>query len=31
VVEVVRENWWAYARQANAAGVDDRARVPYGR
>jgi phenylpyruvate tautomerase PptA (4-oxalocrotonate tautomerase family) len=25
VVEVARENWWAYARQVNAAGVDDRA------
>jgi len=24
VVEVARENWWAYARQVNAAGVDDR-------
>ena len=23
-VEVARENWWAYARQVNAAGVDDR-------
>jgi phenylpyruvate tautomerase PptA (4-oxalocrotonate tautomerase family) len=24
VVEVARENWWAYARQVNATGVDDR-------
>jgi hypothetical protein len=24
VVEVARENWWAYARQVNADGVDDR-------
>jgi hypothetical protein len=24
VVEVARENWWAYARQVNAAGVADR-------